>query len=147
MQCERSCAERLRLQPGDVCCFASYTFHTSRPNTSSSLRRVHYASWSHGAVHWGIEARRRILKTMARQPTAPAPDRRYELLRALRPSRTVAQHVPSSFKRSPPPLMFAVPVAVLPAETEADEMPQLNKRAKLLDKKKMGRKSYSGVDR
>ena len=63
---------------------------------------------------WGQEARREILRSMARRPTAIAPSRRYELLGSLlAPPRqpaatsTATAAVPG---RPGPPLMFAVPV-------------------------------------
>ena len=58
---------------------------------------------------WGQEARREILRSMARRPTAIAPSRRYELLSSLLApaTSTATAAVPG---RPGPPLMFAVPV-------------------------------------
>ena len=36
--CERAHGVAMALQPGDVCCFSSYIFHTSRPNSSAAAR-------------------------------------------------------------------------------------------------------------
>ena len=141
------------LQPGDVCLFSSYVFHTSRPNRGPSprcnlvsiaiaseysigmlttavltkarpllhlLRRVHYASWSLGPVCWGQEARREILRSMARRPTVTAPSRRYELLGSLlapprQPGAATSAATAAVPGRPGPPLMFAVPVRPEPS--------------------------------
>ena len=102
--CEEEHGVRMALQPGDVCVFASYVFHTSRPNEAPAARRVHYASWSLGAVCWAHDACKELVRAMARRPTAVVPSRRYELLSALQSPRHNADTLPS------PPLMFAVPV-------------------------------------
>jgi len=80
-------------------------------------------------VCWGREARREILRSMARRPTQIAPSRRYELLGSLlAPQRRPASHPASRPAatstatstatavpgRPGPPLMFAVPVRAAP---------------------------------
>ena len=109
--CEREHGAHMALQPGDVCVFASYVFHTSRPNASPVARRVHYASWSLGAVCWGRGATQDLARAMARRPTAAVPSRRYELLSSLRrPRRATAAAGEDACGPLRPPLMFAVPV-------------------------------------